>query len=68
MKKLKAKLTNGGLQKPALTHMRDVAYGSATLKFQRDVLARAERIRDDAGLLEKAEAKRQRRAQKRRQA
>lgn len=49
---------------PALTKAREVVFGSGMRKEVRDTLFRAETMRDDQGLLDAAETKRQNRAKK----
>lgn len=53
--------TNNLLAGPTLTHMRDVAYNEYRIKAM-NVMRHADRLRDDQGMLDAAEAKRQRKA------
>lgn len=61
---MKNKLSpNGKWNDPTLTHARETVFGSGMRKEIRDTLFRAETMRDDQGLLDAADAKRQRKAQ-----
>jgi len=57
------KKTPGHLSGGVLSHMRQVAYGDARIEAMK-TMRRAERLRDDQALLDAAEAKRQRKAEK----
>ena len=56
---------NDKMEGAALTHMRDVAFGSGMSVFLHQVGEKSDRMRDDAGLLAQAQAKRDRKAAKR---
>ncbi|MFZ4539824.1 hypothetical protein [Propionivibrio sp.] len=53
---------------PLLTHMRDVAFGNKTCVAIHQTMERAERMRNDQGMLDAAQAKRDRKAAKARKA
>ena len=56
---------NEKMKGAALTHMRDVAFGSGMNVFLHQVGEKSDRMRDDAGLLAQAQAKRDRKSAKR---
>lgn len=62
-RKQPASAPTGKFVEPTLTHMRKVAFTDMRIEAQR-TMARSERMRDDAGMLAAAEAKRQRKADK----
>jgi hypothetical protein len=65
MTKRKKYQPSGKVNDPALTHMREVAFGTKAYFETKAVLERAERMRNDDDLLAQAEIKRQRKMAKR---
>lgn len=63
MKKFKPKSPKSKMNDPTLTHMRNVAYNDYRIHADK-TMNRSERMRDDEGMLQAAEAKRQRKAAK----